>query len=318
MPALHWPTRTWDLTTLTEAQHARWERDGYLVVPGAVPPAMAAAAAAAVRAFVGADDSAPASWYDNTLDIYNDRTAEGKKPHHGPCGMVQLFHHSSLWAIRQLPKLHGIFSDLYGTRALYVSTDRAHFKPPQDAAFPAWSDPGAVHVGLHWDVDTRREAWPVPFSVQGVVYLEDTSALQGALRVVPGFHRRFEAWDAARNRSSSRTASADATAALEAEAVPVEGPAGSLVLWHSLLPHGPGPNIGRAPRVSAYVTMLPVDAAPFVGAGRAADTPLGMSDAGTLAYFEVRTNKTHAYIYIYVYTYVCVCMYVCIYIYKYK
>jgi hypothetical protein len=33
-----------------------------------------------------------------------------------------------------------------------VTTDRAHFKPPQNASHPAWSDPGDVHVGLHWDV----------------------------------------------------------------------------------------------------------------------------------------------------------------------
>jgi hypothetical protein len=32
--------------------------------------------------------------------------------------------------------------------------------------------------------------------------------------------------------------------------------------------------------------MLPVDAAPFLGPDRPADTPLGMSDAGTLAYFQ--------------------------------
>ena len=36
--------------------------------------------------------------------------------------------------------------------------------------------------------------------------------------------------------------------------------AGSLIVWHSLLPHGPAPNLGTAPRVSSYVTMLPVRA----------------------------------------------------------
>ena len=55
--------------------------------------------------------------------------------------------------------------------------------------------------------------------------------------------------------------------------------AGSLVLWHSLLPHGPAPNRGGQPRVSAYVAMLPVDAGPYLG-GRPADTPLSMTDAG--------------------------------------
>ena len=176
---------TWPLTTLTEEQRASWERDGYLVVPDAVSPAVVAAAAAAVQEFVGADPALPATWYTNTLDIYSDRTPSGAKPHHGPSGMVQLNHHRSLWALRQEPRVHGVFADLYGTSRLFVTADRAHFKPPQHPEYPAWSDPGEVHVGLHWDVDTGRAAWPVPFVIQGVVYLSDTSAEQAEIAILP-------------------------------------------------------------------------------------------------------------------------------------
>ena len=56
------------------------------------------------------------------------------------------------------------------------------------------------------------------------------------------------------------------------------------MVWHSLLPHGPAPNVGTRPRISAYVSMVPEDAAPFLGPTRAPDAPLSMSDAGTLAY----------------------------------
>ncbi len=286
--AVVWPPRTWDLSTLTEEQYARWESDGYLVIPDAVPPHMTAAAASAVREFVGADDADPdGTWYTNTLDIYSDTLPDGRKPHHGPCGMVQMSHHASLWAIRQCPRLHGIFADLYGTRRLFVTIDRAHFKPPQSASHPAWSDPGEIHKGLHWDVDTRESEWPVPYVIQGVVYLEDTAMEQGALRVVPGFHRRVEAWSASQpaDRGGERPPP-EAAEALGHNAVAAAGSAGSLVVWHSSLPHGPAANVGAAPRVSAYVTMLPVDAAPFLGPGRPADTPLGLSDAGTLAFLE--------------------------------
>ena len=289
-PAAVWPTRSWPLSALTPAQWASWERDGYLIIPDVINASTAVAAGTAIRAFIGANDSDPATWYANTLDIYEDRTPTGARPHHGPCGMVNLCHHQALWDIRQEPRLHRVFADLYGTPRLYVTTDRQHFKPPQHAAFPAWSDPGAVHKGLHWDVDTRRNNWPVPYVVQGVVYLEETTAEQGALRVVPGFHRRLAAWDAEQpaDRGAERP-EGDAAAALDAEAVrrapspPSPSPcwtgptrpratqvalaagAGSLVVWHSLLPHGPAPNLGAAPRVSSYVTMLPVDAGPFLG-----------------------------------------------------
>ena len=258
--------------------------------------------------------------YRNTLDIYSEREADGvTKPLHGPCGMVQLYHHASLWAIRQLPAVHGAFADLYGTRRLWVTTDRAHFKPPEHhaAAVAAWRDPGDVHRGLHWDVDTSEAAWPVPFALQGVVYLEDTPAELGPLRVVPGFHRGFRAWSRAAPRDRAGcTASAaappaegrvgtpsaangaredgvmdDAAAASDADdgglgarAVPVVGEAGDLVIWHTLLPHGPGRNVGGAPRVSAYVAMLPVDARPF--SARDASVPLYQNDAGTLAFLE--------------------------------
>ena len=284
-----WPPtpRPWPLRSLSEVQWQFWEVNGYVAIPDAVPASLVRAAARAIREYVGADDRNRSTWYDNTLDIYADVDADGKKPHHGRAGMVQMFHHASLWAIRQAPNLHAIFSDMWGTEALYVTCDRAHFKPPRDSAYPAWNNPGDVHVGVHWDVDTRRSAWPVPYTMQGVLYLEDTPASQGALRVVPGFHRRLAEWSDSQpsNRSAERPEGA-ALEQLNASAVSVAGAAGTLVLWHSAIPHGPGANFGPSPRVSAYVTMHPADATPYVGDGRDAESALGMPDAGTLAYLE--------------------------------
>ena len=64
-----WPTQSWPLSTLTPAQWASWEHDGFLIVPNVINASVAAAAAAAIREFVGANDSDLASWYTNTLDI---------------------------------------------------------------------------------------------------------------------------------------------------------------------------------------------------------------------------------------------------------
>lgn len=257
-----WPKRTWPLRQLTEVQYAAWERDGYLVLPDVVPLDLCENAAAAIRRFVGASDVNPGTWYANTQDIYDD--ALSPRPAHGPCGMVQLYHHATLWALRQHPTVHACFADVYGTKRLYVTCDRAHFKPPQSEAHPAWADAGPVHRGLHWDVDIKNT--PVPFSVQGVVYLEDAQAETGALRVVPSCRGCLATID-------------------DSEAVAAEGSAGSLVLWHAATKHGPGRNMFDRPRVSAYVAMLPVDAAPFLG-NRPPDTALSLADAGTLAYDE--------------------------------
>ncbi|CAE7777190.1 tars3 [Symbiodinium sp. CCMP2592] len=281
--AVIFPKRTWPLRYLTEEQYESWAARGVLVVPGAVDTAKAKRAADAIYEFVGAKREDPDSWYKNKLDIYTDTLPDGKRPHHGPCGMVQMYHHSTLWDLRQDPSIHAIFSDIYGTEQLFVTTDRAHFKAPESEQFPEWSDPGEVHKGLHWDIETGEGHWPVPFAVQGIVYLEDTTAELGALRVVPGFHRRLGTWSPSFGPRSGRSC----PECLQKEAEPVEGTAGSLVLWLSVLPHGPSRNRGRVPRVSAYVAMLPVDAAPFLGEGRSPERPLSMSDAGTLAYDDV-------------------------------
>lgn len=57
---------------------------------------------------------------------------------------------------------------------------------------PKWSEPGAVHRDLHWDIDTSEANWPVPLAIQGIVYLEDTPKELGALRVVPGRSKPLE------------------------------------------------------------------------------------------------------------------------------
>ena len=279
---------------LTAAQLSSWTADGYLVIPDAVPPNLLKNAADAIRQFVGADDANKTSWYDNTLDIYGDKTEDGLRPHHGPCGMVNMVHHQSLWEIRQHPRIHSIFADLYNTHKLYVTVDRQHFKAPQDERFPAWSDPGEVHKGLHWDVDTRESNWPIPYALQAVLYLEDTAEEQGALRVVPGFHHRLARWSARQpaDRSAERP-EGKAAQLLEAEAISIAAKAGSLVVWHSLLPHGPAPNVASRPRISSYVSMLPVDAAEYLGPTRHPDAPLSMSDSGTLAYHESLQTKAY-------------------------
>jgi hypothetical protein len=62
-------------------------------------------------------------------------------------------------------------------------------------AFAAWSVDG---VGF-WCRDMPPEQlgspkMPATMRIQGVLYLEDTSANGGGIRIVPGFHHKFEEW----------------------------------------------------------------------------------------------------------------------------
>jgi ectoine hydroxylase-related dioxygenase (phytanoyl-CoA dioxygenase family) len=121
--------------------------------------------------------------------------------------------------------------------------DQAGFNPPES---PGWKFPGPH---LHWDVSLAQ---PIPFGTQGILYLTDTAATQGAFTCVPGFHRRIEAWLA-----SLPTAADPRAEDLSALAVPIAGVAGDLVIWHHSLPHGSSPNRDLLPRLVQYINRRP-------------------------------------------------------------
>ncbi len=103
---------------------------------------------------------------------------------------------------------------------------------------------------LHWDVSLTP---PIPMGTQGVIYLTDTLAEQGAFTCVPGFHHRIERW------LQSLAPDADPRQqdlhALGSRAI--AGRAGDLIIWHQALPHGSRPNRATLPRLVQYINMLP-------------------------------------------------------------
>ena len=105
---------------------------------------------------------------------------------------------------------------------------------------------------LHWDVDLTK---PLPKLMQGVLYLTDTLAHQGAFTCIPGFHHRLAEW------LQSLPKNAEPREAIRRErsqdAVSVAGRAGDLIVWHSGLPHGSSPNTSHNPRIVQYITMSP-------------------------------------------------------------
>lgn len=259
------------LRLLTEEQYSSWITNGYIAIADCVPLDLCKAASKAIQTFVGPD------WYANTLDIYTDLVpTTQKRPKHGPCGMVQMYHHDSFWRIRQHPNVHAAFTDVYGTEKLWVTVDRAHFKPPEHPDHPAWGNAGPVHTGLHWDVSV--DTLPIPMAVQGIVYLEDTNIDEGPLHVLAGSFHRIAAL-----REQRRLCGPESFAT---ELTPIPGRAGTLVLWHSATLHGPSRNTGTDPRISMYVAMTPVDATPFQPPGVSPSAALSLADAGTLAYDE--------------------------------
>eukprot|EP01052_Picozoa_sp_SAG31_P043741 SAG31_NODE_7387_length_1703_cov_1.706983_1_plen_292_part_10 len=285
--ALQWPDKPSTLHVLAHEQWEFWCTHGYLVVPSRLPPSQLREVVHAIHGFLGTREDEPETWYRWEYDIYTDTVVQpgGRqaRPPHGPCGMVQMYHHSSLWENRQSQQLHDLFCDIHGTHRLWVTCDRAHFKPPERPDKPAWSDPGRVHSGLHWDTDISIDAWPIPYGVQGVLCLEDTPAECGAIRLVPGFHRQLQEW--VLNRTNPVAPVDPELWSVHEEELPpaiaVGAQAGDIILWHSALPHGPGPNVSNRPRYSQYITMIPVDA----------PRPVGMNDSATLHNLSTRRSS---------------------------
>ncbi|QYG95560.1 phytanoyl-CoA dioxygenase family protein [Iamia sp. SCSIO 61187] len=213
---------------LTPDEMVRWDRDGVVVLPQAIGRDEAAAIADHLWATVGADPDDPSTW---------------SRPRPGGI-MVQQFQHPSMDVPRRSARVAKAFAQLHGHADLVASVDRLSLNPPERDGY---TFPGPH---LHWDTSLVP---PIPFETQGILYLTDTAADQGALRVVPGFHHRLAAgWlDQVGGADEGLVALAD-------EAVPVPADAGDLVIWRQEIPHGASANRSDRPRLAQYLTHHPL------------------------------------------------------------
>ncbi len=218
-----------DVPGLTADELAFWNEHGYVVVHDAVDAEDRDAAAAALYEILDADPADPGTWYKNKF---------------GKTIWVPLLRHSAFVANRRSPRLVKAFAQLWGREDLWPTIDQGGFNPPERAG---WSFPGP-HV--HWDASL---ALPHCFGVQGILYLTDTPAEQGAFCCIPGFHRTLETW------LEDLPAGEDPRRAIlcHPRLKAIEGGAGDLVLWHQSLPHGSSPNRGTKPRVAQYIALRP-------------------------------------------------------------
>lgn len=218
---------------LSDEDLAHWNEHGYVIIREAISRRDCELTINAIAEFLSIDINDPATWYH---------------PHPAKQGiMIQLFQHPQLEANRGAAKIKGAYEQLWARTDLWVSTDRVSFNPPQN---DQWNFPGPR---LHWDVSLEL---PIPFGLQGLLYLSDTKATQGAFTLVPGFQHKIDSW------INSLPADADPrTQDLYAwGAVPIAANAGDFIIWHQALPHGSSPNTATVPRIVQYINYAPLDA----------------------------------------------------------
>lgn len=194
---------------------------GYTRVPSVIPVELTERVLAALAAVSLVRLDEPLTWYD-----------------YG--GVIPVHHHQSLWDIRQHPRLHQTFSELWQTERLWVTMDRIGFVPPYR--------PGDPGPRMHWDGDPRLAVT----NYQAIVYLTGATAERAPFCALPNIYQNLEAWLANTPAEWSHR-SADFS---REPLTPVPGAAGDLIIWNAKLPHGPGWNHSPEPRLMQAVSMF--------------------------------------------------------------
>lgn len=234
------------MTLIDTSDKQFFRENGYLKIKNAVPTDLCEAVVDDIYAFTGRDPDDPDAWY---------RPPKGMDEQFSAAGMIEMYHRQSMWDVRQHPRTYQAFAELLEEERLWVSIDRVNMTPPRRE-----ENPELNRGFVHWDVDLGSVPTPIPqpHGVQGVVYLDDTSAEQGGFCCVPELYREIdEEWLS--DRRKTREDPNELTGAdLESyEVEPIPGEQGDLVIWDRMTPHGNGENLASDPRFAQYVLMFP-------------------------------------------------------------
>ncbi len=217
---------------ISAQQRQQFATDGYTVIRGVVPQNLVAPAIRAITDFIGADLDNPNTWYGG--HAVND-------------GIVPLHHAQAIWDIRQCPQIYEAFSEFWGTPRLMVDINRSCFRPPVHSDWPTVS-----RGEIHWDADPRANR---PASLQAIVLLTDVGQDAGGFQCVPDVFRNLKFWLA--EHATSEDFNFLRPGISQEVATQISGCAGDLIVWSTLLPHGPAPNHSAVPRIATFMTLNP-------------------------------------------------------------
>lgn len=215
---------------LTDEDLNFWNKNGYLVLKNVITKQQCLATQQAIWDFLEMNPNDSSTWYNF---------------HPQQKGLMLTFtHHPTLDANRNSPIIQKAYEQLYNSTKIYKTIDKVSFNPPETDSFHF------LGSKLHWDASLVP---PIPFSLQGLLYLSDCGVNDGAFNCVPGFHLEIENW----LNSLPPDINPREEALKTLKPVAVTGSAGDLVIWHQALPHCATPNYGHKPRMVQYLTYLP-------------------------------------------------------------
>jgi len=215
---------------LSEKDLEFWNENGFIVVKNAISKADCEATQQAIWEYLKMDPNKKETWY---------------KRHENQKGlMLNFVDHETLNKNRFSPRIKKAYEQLYKTTNIYKTIDKVSFNPPETEEFTF------LGSKLHWDASLKQ---PMPFALQGLLYLTDCGPNDGAFHCVAGFHNKISDW--LKNLNSNENPRDLAVKTLKAQ--PILGDAGDFIIWNNTLPHCATPNRGETPRMVQYLTYLP-------------------------------------------------------------
>ena len=217
-----------------------WLENGYIVVKNVVTKQQAKKTASFLWEFEEKDSKDPSTWY-------SPPRAEMKMKELAGTGMVELYNHQCLWENRQERKIYESFVDIWGTKKLWVTIDRANLNFPIRKNFEYKSF-------IHWDYDPDTK----PQNVQGVLALENQTDLNmGGFQCIPWLYKNYNIWKKSQPKNRDRFKPDISELKDKIVKVPLE--AGDLLIFNSTLPHGIRPNYSNKVRIAQYISMMPAE-----------------------------------------------------------
>jgi ectoine hydroxylase len=238
---------------LTQAQSERYERDGFLVLPGLFSPREVAAMKQDLARIQGIDTDHLVRERSGGVakTIYRVHDADG--PTASPV----------FRAAAHAPRLLQPAQRLLGDEALYIHHTKCNLKTAIDGSVWQW----------HQDYGSwRRDGVPAPDMTTALVMLDEPTEMSGCLYFIPGSHRVGNLEPEMDDRTTSYrlwvVPKAELLSIMERspEPVPVTGPPGTAVFFHCNILHASGHNLSRHDRWAVYYVYNRV-------ANRPADVP---------------------------------------------
>ena len=239
---------------LTPEQHAQFERDGYLFFPGLFTPEETRTLTDAVPALYARREAY------NVREKGSDAVRTNFAAHLVSEPFAKLARH---------PRMVEPVQDLFG-EALYMHQFKINGKMAFEGDVWQW----------HQDYGTWKndDLMPTERAMNVAIFLDDVNPFNGPLMFIPGSHRKgvvdakhdltttsYPLWTVDHalitqlvQRAGGRGHYDDAGRYVPGGIVSPQGPAGSMILFHSCLVHASTSNLSPWNRVSVYLSLCAV------------------------------------------------------------